>query len=128
MTLIHKELLSDWPTGYKRPFKKRYKVNLFPSNKILTLPILKEFADDNFKFDENGRVCYKRVENTEEKGEIACYEQFLLFLSVFKRLVCIETCINKGLLGKGLSCINKTCVGKVLQTMREKRAVIAFSK
>ena len=33
----------------------------------------KEFADDNFKFDENGRKLSKRVENTVGKGEIACY-------------------------------------------------------
>ena len=31
----------------------------------------KEFADDNFKFDENGRKLSKRVENTVGKGEIA---------------------------------------------------------
>ena len=37
----------------------------------------KEFADDNFKFEENGRQLYKRVENTVGKGEIARYEQFL---------------------------------------------------
>ena len=46
-----------------------------------------EFADDNFKFDENGIKLSKRVENTVGKGEIAGYEQFLLFHSVFKRLV-----------------------------------------
>ena len=40
---------------------------------------LKEFADDNFGFDENGGKFYKRVENAEGKGKIACYEQFLLF-------------------------------------------------
>ena len=40
---------------------------------------LKEFADDNFKFDENGRKFSKRVENTVGKGEIARYQQFLLF-------------------------------------------------
>ena len=40
---------------------------------------LKEFADDNFKFDENGRRLYKQKENFVGKGEIACYEQFLLF-------------------------------------------------
>ena len=39
---------------------------------------LKEFADDNFKFDENGRKFSKRVENTMLKGEIAHYQQFLL--------------------------------------------------
>ena len=35
---------------------------------------MKEFEDDNFKFDENGRKLSKRVENTVGKGEIACYE------------------------------------------------------
>ena len=34
---------------------------------------------DNFKFDENGRKLSKRVENIVGKGEIARYEQFLLF-------------------------------------------------
>ena len=38
---------------------------------------LKEFADNNFKFDENGGKFSRRIENTVEKGEIACYEQFL---------------------------------------------------
>ena len=33
---------------------------------------MKEFADDNFKFDENGRKFSKRVENTVGKEEIAC--------------------------------------------------------
>ena len=44
-----------------------------------SLSKLKEFADDNFKFDENGRKFFSRVENTAEKEEIACYMQFLLF-------------------------------------------------
>ena len=44
---------------------------------------LKEFADDNFKFDENGRKLSKRVENTLGKGEIAHYEQFLHFRQCF---------------------------------------------
>ena len=33
----------------------------------------KEFADNNFKFDENGRKLSKQVENTVGKGEIARY-------------------------------------------------------
>ena len=33
----------------------------------------KEFADNNFKFDENGRKLPEQVKNTELKGEIACY-------------------------------------------------------
>ena len=44
-----------------------------------------EFADDNFKFDENGRNSFKRVENTVGKGEIARYEQFLLFPQCFQK-------------------------------------------
>ena len=46
---------------------------------------LKEFADDNFKFDENGRKLSKRVENTVGKREIARYEQFLLFAQCFQK-------------------------------------------
>ena len=45
---------------------------------------MKEFADDNFKFDENGRNVLKEIENTVEKGEIARYEQFLLFPQCFQ--------------------------------------------
>ena len=40
---------------------------------------LKEFADDNFNWDENSRKFFKRVENNVGKGEIASFEQFLLF-------------------------------------------------
>ena len=45
----------------------------------------KEFADDNFKFDENDRKFSKPVENTVGKGEIAHYEQFLLFPQSFQK-------------------------------------------
>ena len=48
---------------------------------------MKEFANDNFKFDENGGKLSKRVENTVGKGAIARYEQFLLSPSVFDRLL-----------------------------------------
>ena len=30
-------------------------INPFPHDKFQTLPNLREFANDNFKFDENGR-------------------------------------------------------------------------
>ena len=43
------------------------------------------FADDNFKLDENGRKLSKWVENTVGKGEIARYEQFLLFPQCFQK-------------------------------------------
>ena len=52
---------------------------------------LKEFAVDNFKFDGNGRQFSKRGENTVRKGEIACYEQFLLFLQCFLKTCTVDT-------------------------------------
>ena len=39
----------------------------------------------SFKFYENGRMGRKWVENTVGKGEIACYEQFLLFPQCFQK-------------------------------------------
>ena len=44
-----------------------------------------DFADDNLKFEENGRKLSKRVENTVGKGEIARYEQFLIFPQCFQK-------------------------------------------
>ena len=52
---------------------------------------MKEVADDNFKFDQNGRKLSKQVENTVEKGEIACYEQFLLFPQCFQKTCTSDT-------------------------------------
>ena len=60
-------------------------VNPFPNDKFLYSSKLKEFADNNFKFDENGRKFYKTGENTVVKGEIAHYEQFLLFPHCFQK-------------------------------------------
>ena len=47
---------------------------------------MKGFADDNFKFDENGRKLSKQVENTVGKGEIAPF----------------PTVISKGLFPRGV--------------------------
>ena len=52
---------------------------------ILDSSKLKEFADDNFKFDENSIKLSKQVENTVGKGEIARHEQFLLFPQCFQK-------------------------------------------
>ena len=54
-------------------------VYLIPKQQILDSSKLKKLADDNFKLDDNGSTFSKRVENTVRKGEIARYEQFLLF-------------------------------------------------
>ena len=63
---------------------------------------LKEFADNNFTFDENGRKFSNRFENTVGKGEYSRYKHFLLFPQCFQRLL-LQTCKNKGLLGRDLS-------------------------
>ena len=60
-------------------------VQTITRRQILDSSKLKELADDNFKIDENGRKLSKRVENTVGKGEIARYEQFLLFLQCFQK-------------------------------------------
>ena len=57
----------------------------FPKQRILNFSKLKQSADDNFKFDENSRTFSKQVENTVGKGEIAHYEQFLLFPQCFQK-------------------------------------------
>ena len=59
--------------------------NPLPDNKCLDSSKLKEFADDNFKFDEYGRKLSKKVENIVGKGEIAHNEQFLLFPQCFQK-------------------------------------------
>ena len=76
---------------------------IFPKQQNLDSSNLKEFADDSFKFDENGGKVSKRGENTLEKGEIARYEQFLLFPQCFQktskdfycRHVKTRTCLGK---------------------------------
>ena len=52
---------------------------------------LKDFADNNFNFDENDRKFSKPVENTVGKGEIARHEQFLLFPQCFQRTCAADT-------------------------------------
>ena len=51
----------------------------FPKRQILDSSKLNDFAVDKFKFDERVRELSISIENTVGKGEIARYEQFLLF-------------------------------------------------
>ena len=46
---------------------------------------MEDFADDNLKFEENGRKLFKPVENAVGKGEIAHNELFLLFPQCFQK-------------------------------------------
>ena len=67
---------------------------------------MKEFADNNLKFDQNGRKLSERVENTVGKGEIARYEQFLLFPQSFQKAcfpgaskgVIVWECVNQSII------------------------------
>ena len=62
-------------------------VNPFPNNKFNSSK-LKEFADGNFKLDENGREFSKQVENTGGKRRNCLLLAISSFpYSVFKRLV-----------------------------------------
>ena len=64
---------------------------IFPKQLTLESSKLKEFVDDSFKMDENGRKFSKRVKKTGEKGEIARYQQFLLFPQCFKKTCTADT-------------------------------------
>ena len=51
---------------------------------------MKDF-DDNFKFEENGGRFSRNLENTVGTGEIARYEQFLLFPQCFQKTCTADT-------------------------------------
>ena len=53
--------------------------------------IEREIADDNFKFEKNAGKFSKWIENTVGKGEIARYEQFLLFPQCFQKTCTADT-------------------------------------
>ena len=74
-------------------FSKGFFLKVLKSQKrqILDFSKLTEFADDNFKFDENGKKFSKPVENTGGKEEIACYEQFLIFPNCFQKTSSADT-------------------------------------
>ena len=74
----------------------------FPKGHILDSSKLKQFADDNFKFDGNDRKFSKRSENTVGKGEIARHEQFLHFPQCFQKICLTGMLKTRSCLGKSL--------------------------
>ena len=74
----------------------------FPKRQILHPFKMEEFADDSFKFVDTGRKLSKQVENTVGKGEIARYEQFLLFPQCFQK-----TCTTDPKKKKKRACLGK---------------------
>ena len=67
----------------------------FPKRQILHSSKLEEVADDNLRYDENGRKFPKRVVNTVEKGDMSPFST--LFSKVFHcRHVKARACLGKG--------------------------------
>ena len=60
-------------------------LNPFPNDRLFVSAKMKEFADNNFEFDENGSKFAEQIQNTVGKGEIAGHEQFLLFPQCFQK-------------------------------------------
>ena len=80
--LIQKHKSSSGSNQFAYPFAKR---------QILDSSKMKEFADYNSKFNKNGRKVSGLVENTAGQGEIARYEQFLLFPQCFQKTCKTDT-------------------------------------
>ena len=55
----------------------------FPKQQTLDSSKLKQFADDSFQIDDDGRESFKIVENTVGTGEMAHYDKFLPFPQYF---------------------------------------------
>ena len=65
----------------------------FPKQQILDSSKLREFSDDNFKFDEKGLKFSKRVENIVGKGGIA---RTGFLKDLYHRHVKTRACLGKG--------------------------------
>ena len=63
----------------------RFIQRLPPKRQMSDSSKLEYYTDNNFRFDENDRKFFKWVENTVGKGEIARYEQFILFPRCFQK-------------------------------------------
>ena len=73
----------------------------FPKRQILDSSKLKEFAENNFKFDGNGGKFIKGLKRLWEKEKLLVTSNISFSHIVFNRLV-LQTRKNQGLFGKGL--------------------------
>ena len=73
----------------------------FPKQQIVDPSNLKEFADDYFEFDENGRNLAQEVREHWEKEKLLITSNFSFSHNVFKCLG-LQTRNKQGLFGKGL--------------------------
>ena len=81
---------------------------------------MKQSAEDNFELDANSRKFSKWVENTVGKGEIARYEQFLLFPQCFLTRFVSEGRQKVSLCGNGLN-LNTPREGHLWKTSLERK-------
>ena len=85
--------LSNWPVSKQLTFVlTHYQTTNFKTSK------LKEFADDNFKFDKNGRKLSNRVENTGKRRNCS-----------WRAIPPFPTVFSKGLFPRGVK--RCRCVG-----------------
>ena len=85
-------------------------IKTLSKQQILDSSKLKEFADNNFRYDGSGRKFSKRVENTMGKGEIAHHKQFLLFPQCFQKTCAtdkIRACLTQGYIQTALLGLNR---------------------
>ena len=72
----------------------------FPKRQIFDSSKLKEFADDNFKFDENKRTFSKLVENSGEERRNYSSQAISPFPAVFSKDLYCRHIKTKACLGK----------------------------
>ena len=63
----------------------------FAKQQVLDSSKLKEFADNKFKFDEDGRKFSKWIKKTLGKREVPHYEQLLPFPQCFQKTCNADT-------------------------------------
>ena len=92
MFVIKFKILLFWNYWLLKKKKKTiFCLLTFPKQQILDSSKLKELQTTISKIDEIGRKSLTQVENTVRKGEIAHYEQFLLFPLCFQKTCTADT-------------------------------------
>ena len=79
-------------------------MNLLTHNQTTNFRLFQTERVCRRKFDENGRMLSKQVENTVGKGEIARYEQFVLFPQCFQK-ACFQGASKGVIVWEWVKCI-----------------------
>ena len=74
----------------------------YPKQQILDSSKLKEFADNNFKLDKNGKKFFKGVRKHCWKRKNCSSQAISPFPAVFSKKIVLQTGKKQGLFGKGL--------------------------